>query len=489
MRSSAAAAATVLAAMIAIASTWTVFSATTDEPMHLSSGLQLYAEHRFAYQLENPPLPRAVMALAPWRAGMQFDSRRPLMEQLLRVFYEPPTYTRNLAVARAGNLVFFLIATLATWCWARREMGDLAGFIAVLLFALQPSVLGHSGVVTHDAAATAGVAVSLLAFARWLDRPTALQAMAFGAAYGFAIVCKFSCIPYVPAACLAMYVVRVIRDRNARRPYVALPVAALTAAAVIVVVYLGSLDTFIRGIKGLMDINAAGHSAYLFGEVSSAGWWWYFPVAIALKTTIGMLLLVVLGFFVARRERVFAESLAASAAILLVAMPSHLDLGIRYLLPLFVPLTIAATAVAVSLLRNARKPVRAIAVVLLTAHAGAAIAAHPDYIAYFNLFVPRDPSRALVDSNLEWGQDVLRLARVVRAEKVDSIGLSLHGIHDFDALGFPPHYAVQPWQPAHGWIAIGDHSYRMIRAQGGWWWLGGKKFRRVGKSIRLYYIP
>ena len=59
--------------MLRIAATWTVFSATVDEPMHVSAGLQLYAQHANSYLPANPPLPRLVFALAPWLAGMDFD--------------------------------------------------------------------------------------------------------------------------------------------------------------------------------------------------------------------------------------------------------------------------------------------------------------------------------------------------------------------------------------------------------------------------------
>jgi len=459
-----------------IASTYTTFSATTDEPMHLSAGLELLTQHRYSYQLENPPLPRLVFALTPWLAGVKFDPSIDYVEQMKRVYYSNGQYTRNLAIARAGNLVFFLLAAIATWLWARRELGDRGGVIATFLFTMQPIVLGYSGLVTHDAAATAGVALALLAFAYWLDRRTLTHAALFGAAYGFSITCKFSCIAYVPAACLAMYIVR----REWRRTLIAIPVAMLTCAAVIFVTYAGSVDLFITGIRNLIAMNQEGMTAYLFGRVSDRGFWWYFPAAVALKTTIASIVLALLG---ARRF------LAAALAILAVAMTSHLDLGIRYILPMYVPLTLAAAAAAVAMLEHARKWVRAAALALLAAHTGASLLAHPDYMAYFNLFAAPDPSRYLVDSNLEWGQDVLRLAKVVRARNIEQISLSLHGQHDYDQLGFRGYRFVSPWSELHGWVAVGDHTYRMGRAQGEWRALRGHEYERIGRSIRLYHLP
>ncbi|HEV7570831.1 MAG TPA: hypothetical protein VGQ21_04975, partial [Thermoanaerobaculia bacterium] len=120
---------------------------------------------------------------------------------------------------------------------------------------------------------------------------------------------------------------------------------------------------------------------------------------------------------------------------------------------------------------------------------GASAFAHPDYFPYFNAFAGRDPSRLLIDSNVDWGQDVLRLRGVIRREHIPSIALSLMGPADYAALGFPPFRYPSPWVPSKGWIAVSDHSYRMTNAQqGGWQWLP-ENYRRVGKSIRLYYLP
>ena len=166
-----AALALIVLSMLRIASTWTIFSATVDEPMHVSAGLELYTQHRHTYLPANPPLPRLVFALAPWLGGMDFDPRHTVNEQLQRVFYSDGRYETNLVLARSGNLVFFLIASLAVWWWARRELGATGGLVATLLFALQPMIAGHAGLATHDTAAVAAPQ-SALAFARWLDDRT-----------------------------------------------------------------------------------------------------------------------------------------------------------------------------------------------------------------------------------------------------------------------------------------------------------------------------
>jgi 4-amino-4-deoxy-L-arabinose transferase-like glycosyltransferase len=472
-RADLAALALIALSMLRIAATWTVFSATVDEPMHVSAGLQLYTQHKYTYQPENPPVPRLVLAFAPWLAGMDFDPNRAMHEQLLRVFYSDGRYVTNLVFARAGNLLFFLIASLATWWWARRELGEVGAFIATVLFTFQPMIAGHAGLATHDMAATAGVAASLLAFSRWIDRRTIWSAALFGVAYGFAVLCKFSCIGYVPAACLALFIAR--RDPRWRTIAPAFAAALVATLITIWTGYAFTFDPFIAGIKGLAAIDRAGqHFSFLFGEVRPSGWWWYFPVAVALKTTIASLALALL-----TRRRGF-EALAAAIAILLVAMSSRLDLGVRYVLPLYAPLAVAGAAAFITMKR------KWIAIALLVWHTGASVVAHPDAFPYFNEAAGRQPWRLLLDSNIDWGQDVLRLRDVVREKKIDHIGVAITGWHDWDALGFPSHYDVRREVPSQGWIAISEHIYGLAQRPP---WLRGRRYERVGESIRLYYVP
>ena len=466
-----------------IASSWTVFSATLDEGMHVAAGLQIYTQHTWTYGRENPPLPRLVLAMAPWLGGMRFDPGLDVHEQQRALFYGNGRYRQNLALARAGNLVFFLIAVLAVRAWARRELGSTGGLVAVLLFAGQPVVAGHAGLATVDIAGTAGVALSLLAFLRWLDAPGIGRAAAFGAACGFAVLCKFSNLGFVPAACLAVYLVRLARDRRARLPagvlLRALLVALVCAELVIWTGYGFSFERFAYGLHKLIQLNEGGHLRYLFGELRDQGWWWYFPVAVGLKTTIASLLLGLGALFV-RRRRVGWESAAAAGAILAVAIVSHINIGVRHVLPLYVPLSVGGAAVVVGLLQTRRW----VPVVLLAWHTVASVMAHPDAFPYFNEAAGRQPWRILSDSNIDWGQDALRLAEVVRKKNIDRIGLAVIGMHDWKALGFPPHDELRPEAPSRGWVAISEFALVKQPLP----WLEGRPYERVGTSIRLYSV-
>ena len=300
--------------------------------------------------------------------------------------------------------------------------GDGNGLAATFLFTMEPVILGYSALATHDGPAVAGLAVALLAFVRWLRVPDLKHAVIFGAAFGFSINCKFSSIVFVPVTCIAILAVRLLRDAELRRRFArALGTMIPAALVTLFVIWAGYAFTvhtvaelqpwidsypprlqhllahispatplpapaFFVGLSGIHKIDKEGMDSFLCGHAARSGWWWYFPFAIVLKTTIAALLLFIAGFWFALRDRelrgVFAEWSLAALAIIAVAMPSTLDLGVRYILPFYVPFAIACATTVVALLRKWR----VVAITLLLCHLGASVLTHPDYFPYFNAF-------------------------------------------------------------------------------------------------------
>jgi 4-amino-4-deoxy-L-arabinose transferase-like glycosyltransferase len=229
--------ATLAAILVAIGvlrmvATFPVFSATNDEATHIGAGLELFQYHRYLLLRENPPLPRVVLAAAPWFGGMRYDPRGTFTDQIHSVFYGHGDYKANLVRARVGTVVFFLIAAIALFFTARDALGDSGALAATFLFTMEPIVLGYSALATHDGAAVAGLAVALFAFARWLRNPDLKRALIFGAAFGFSIDCKFSSIVFVPVTCAAIYAARLLRNPELRRQFLRAVGSMVPAAAV-----------------------------------------------------------------------------------------------------------------------------------------------------------------------------------------------------------------------------------------------------------------
>ena len=516
----------IVVAVVRMLSTMRIYSQTVDEGSHIAAGLEVYQFHQYTVQFENPPPARLVMAAAPYLSGMRYRPEQPWPERMSNVFYSHGKYERNVLLARIGNLLFFILAAIGVWLLARDDLGAEGGVLAVLLFTMEPIVMGYSALATHDASSVTGLVLALLAFRRWLRDPTLGGALLFGAAFGFSIVCKYSDIVFVPVACVTMAAIRLLHDRDGRRRFWRALTMMVPAAAVTLLTtwagfgfamgpralltpfeqgfgqrgrqLLSHIDpatripapAFFTGIAVLVNDGRAGMTSYLCGRSGTTGWWWYFPFAVAMKTTLALLALVVAGAWAARGSLrwTWLEWACASLAMIAVSMSSPLDIGVRYLLPVYATLAIAGATAALAMIRHSR-PLRIVAAVLLALQIGASLMAHPDYFPYFNLLAGSEPARYLIDSNLDWGQDILRLRKVTRELKIPSLTVSVLGLFDYPALGFPPVAQASPWKTSHGWVAVSEQSYQLSKIWHGWEWLPPHPYRRVGKSIRLYWVP
>jgi hypothetical protein len=190
-------------------------------------------------------------------------------------------------------------------------------------------------------------------------------------------------------------------------------------------------------------------ASYLRGSYTTGGFVTYFPWAFAIKTPLPTIALIVLGLGVLgvrawrRRQQgeaplsPFAWGAAVFAAVYLAALlSSALNLGVRHLLPLTPFLAIAVGAAWKR--HGAAEPVvpppdsdagadppiygRTDVVILLAWLAGAAFVASPFFIGYFNEGIGgwRNGHRYLADSNIDWGQDLLRLEEHLRRDPPDA---------------------------------------------------------------------
>jgi hypothetical protein len=244
-----------------------------------------------------------------------------------------------------------------------------------------------------------------------------------------------------------------------------------------------------------------GHPAFLLGQHSMTGWWYFFPVAIAVKTPIPFLVLLVFGCWVCFRKPRTAKALiplAFSLAVLLVGMAGNVNIGLRHVLPVYVGFSIVAGAGLVRLIElpesRAWEKWAGLGMLLWLVLSGAIH--HPDYISYFNEFASAEPENILVDSDLDWGQDSWRLAERLKEIGVQEFSFTSGNVADFSPSSpLPKHRAVNPYRPYPGWTAVSPSAWKSIQFGVMFrdpslvpWMEGLKPTERVG-SLLLYYIP
>jgi hypothetical protein len=512
-------AAITLAACVRVASTHRVFNATVDEPVHLASGW-VWLNGNYNIDLGHPPLSRVLFALPLRLAGLPDP---PLTDDTSRgnfLLYHGDRYLKNLSRARMPNLLFLIAATLAVAALARRAFGRGISLLAALLFTNVPVVLAHAALMTTDMAVTAALPISILALDVFLDAPTWKRAVGLGAATGIGVLAKFSFLVFFPVSAIVLLVVR---WRAAARPPHSKTLVALVVAVFVIwggylfdfrpvsSVFKGasffiqmavpeSMRPAVRtfcdnvpipapalpiGIGVLKEHDKHGHQSFLLGETAMMGWWYYFPVVFFFKTPIPYLILAIAGCFFLRRRG--SEHALIPLAILLVSMTGSLNIGVRHVLPMYVWLSIVAAVAAAELWRRTRGAFATLGFAALMAWLFVGVAAgHPDYLAWFNEGAGRKPWRIVADSNLDWGQDVLRLERTMRELHLERVWIRYSASVDLERHGIVAENL--PDHPVTGWIVLGETPITHFPDRVAWL-ERYEPVRRIGKSMRLYYVP
>jgi hypothetical protein len=296
------------------------------------------------------------------------------------------------------------------------------------------------------------------------------------------------------------------------------------------------LKDLLNGMVAVKAHNDTGHLSYLFGQTRLTGWWYFYLVAIAVKTPIPLLLAGPFGMaWLAVSGWRRADSWALAPLVLAVAIlvcasaVSNINIGIRHILIVYPFMALGGAYVIVrawQTLRASRALPAASRVdssqihpsridpsrivhqtvnyrwrdsinprTLRTAALLAALAwqlsplwtAYPDYLPYFNEAV-RHPERVLVDSDLDWGQDLHRLeVRAVQLQ-IGHLNLAYRGSADLRREPLPPVHILPPRERVHGWVAISQLA--RTRNLTDYDWLDAyRPLERIGKTIDLYYVP
>jgi len=129
---------------VRIASTWSRFSFTNDEPQHFACGLEYLQEHVYRYETQHPPLSRALIAIGPWLDGSRLTGRHEFRDREgIAVMYQRGNPQRTLILMRLGILPFFLLGASVVFLWARHHFGGPTAVVAAALFTLEPTILAH----------------------------------------------------------------------------------------------------------------------------------------------------------------------------------------------------------------------------------------------------------------------------------------------------------------------------------------------------------
>lgn len=277
--------------------------------------------------------------------------------------------------------------------------------------------------------------------------------------------------------------------------------------------YLRAYGHYLLGFLMVLQRSLGGNTTYYLGNVSAEGARSYFPVVYLIKEPLAYILMVLFGLFLALkhclshcRQRQFRywwqdfvdlikNNPAEMGMIFIIfiywafSVRSRLNIGVRHILPT-IPFIYALTARQIAAwikdgvterIPNYRRFLpagrqvwqllglywerikRSVLVVMFFFWAIlTTLFIYPYFLTYFNEIAggPDNGHEWVVDSNLDWGQDILRLADFIEKKNIKEIKLDYFS-------GAPAQYYIKTAKiesynretPQKGWLAVSATIY------------------------------
>ncbi len=541
--------------VLAVTSMWND-NANYDERIHLPAGYSYVTRQDMRLNPEHPPLVKDLSGLPlllmkinfpyqswGWNTALTVDSSRtPAWQTDVGFGNDLLYYSGNDAqnMMRYGRIPIILIGILLGFYifkFAKELWGDTAGIIALVFYSFSPTFLAHTRLVTTDVAAAAAFFISFYYFYRWLKLPTWLSLLVSGIVLGLALLVKFSVVLLIPILGL------MVLFRGFRKYIGGFILILIVALLVIGAVYayhiwnypiekqaidtafilstfgfkpLANLSVWVSsqpylrawgeyflGFLMVLQRSGGGNTTYFLGKVSADGSSAYFPLLFLLKEPLPFILLMLLALFLAFKKGVSPvewEMLLVIAVYWFFSITSNLNIGVRHILPT-IPFIYILTASQISnWIKNSVKKSLFI-LVLLVWTSVSVISVWPSFLAYYNEIAggPDGGYMIAVDSNLDWGQDILRLSQFIEKNNIKEIKLDYFS-------GAPAEYYIKTAKiisfnrevPQKGWLAV-SASVLQGACKGGkipcsysersYTWLDQHKpITKIGYSIFVYYI-
>ncbi|MCD6528503.1 glycosyltransferase family 39 protein [bacterium] len=288
---------------------------------------------------------------------------------------------------------------------------------------------------------------------------------------------------------------------------------------------LRPLGHYLLGLMMATQRVTGGNTVYFLGEVSAAGWWYYFPVVYLLKLPLAFHLLtlfaLVLMVWCLKKnsfsfKKWFSDYFTEFTLICFLviywftSIKGNLNIGVRHIMPV-IPFTYILVLRGIQKgywkIKNisCRKYTCLVLIGLFSWYGFSSLSTFPHYLSYFNEIAggPRNGYKFVVDSNYDWGQDLLRLKNWVEERNIEKIYVDYFGGGDVSYyLGekYIPWQGTKPaWEfPKGNYLAVsvtllqggrGKPALNFDQPTGYYNWLNSYDlFARAGNSIFIYYI-
>lgn len=460
---------------------------TVDEFSHFPSGIYNLTTLDWRMDWRSPPLVKcwpAVTALLTkpaisvepfaenpntWQFGYDF------------MYKNYDRYVKLFSWARIAIIFFACLGGGLLFVFAKKMVGEKGALLALSIYVFNPNILAHSQLATIDIGATVVFTLAVFAFWQFLGRMTAKNAAIAGTALGLAQLSKFTCLILYPIFFL-FFIIQALANRidpkNAQKkktfaktlfPVFNFFFLLIVSIIIIDIGYLFSKTFFylndyafssdllktlsdsplsrlpiplpldyVSGFDEQLDISSGKspfYMGYLMGEHSMDGWWHYYLVGMVVKNPEIMTVLVGFSLYAwgkgTPKPELRSWLCVWGTTIIFTAYFSfftNTPIGIRFMLPVF-PLLFIATGQLCNLALVQKRLGKILTAAAAVLYILPAIAIYPHYLSYFNAVSggPKNGHQWLIDSNLDWGQDLPALKRYMEENEIDTIKLGYFG--------------------------------------------------------------
>ena len=471
-------------------------SLTFDEGDHIFAGYMMWHSGDYGLNPEHPPLVKLVATLpllhqqlwVPTLQNRMFKGEAYLDGRDFMERNDSPGHGLLFRMRLAAG-VFALGLSVMVFLMGSELFGRSAGLLALLLVVFEPNVLANSDLVTTDVGVACFFLATIFCFYRFARQPSVIRLLLSGLAAGLTLSSKHSGILLAPMLLGLTLVEIACAERGRRKRMAGTLFRGIAAIVVLGVVVLWAFYGFryaarpaglvmnptlseyaapLKGINswvighaanwrllpesylmGLTDIHYAAqqYAIFLMGHDYPRGVWWYFPVALSIKTTLGLIGLVVLAgiALVSRRLRQRRELayLAVPGAIYLAAaIASGMNIGTRHVLFLYPLAALLAAAGLTALAQHSRRWIW-IGGALVACHVVSVMAVFPAEMAYGNEAWggTANTHKYLSDSSVDWAQQLPHVKQWVDAHPGEECWFAYSAYPELrpQAYGIPCH--------------------------------------------------
>src|SRR5580704_4865739 len=471
-------------------------SLTFDEANHIFAGYMMWHSGDYGLNPEHPPLVKLVATLPLLQQKLWVP---PLQQRMFKTeayrdgrdFLERNDGPRHrlLLCMRLAAGIFTVGLSVIVFLMGSTLFGETAGLLALLLVVFEPNVLANSDLVTTDMGVACFFLATIYCFYRYARQPSVIRLLLAGLAAGLTLSAKHSGILLAPMLLgLTLVEIACAEPRRRKRTtgilFGGIAATVIVAVAVLWAFYgfryaarpaglamnptlseyaapLTGINHWVIGhlanwrllpesyLMGMTDIHYAAqqYPIFLLGHDYAHGVWWYFPVALSIKTTLGLIGLVVLAGIALigrrlRHRRELAYLVVPGAIYLGVAILSGMNIGTRHVLFLYPLAVLLAAAGLVALARHSRRWLW-IGGGLVVFHIISAMAIFPAEMAYANEAWggTANTHKYLSDSSVDWAQQLPHVKQWVDAHPGEECWFAYSAYPDLrpQAYGIPCH--------------------------------------------------